>query len=55
MDREIYLPREWTDDRKRCEEAGVPEEVEFATKIVLARRMLLPGACPSPALCLGDC
>jgi SRSO17 transposase len=40
MDREIYLPREWTDDRKRCEEAGVPEEVEFATKIVLARRML---------------
>ena len=40
MDREIYLPHEWTDDRTRCEEAGVPEEVEFATKIVLARRML---------------
>lgn len=40
MDREIYLPREWTDDAKRCEKAGVPEEVEFATKIVLARRML---------------
>lgn len=40
MDRELYLPREWTDDRDRCTEAGVPEEVEFATKLVLARRML---------------
>jgi len=34
------VPREWTQDRERCEEAGVPEEVEFATKIVLARHML---------------
>ncbi len=40
MDREIYLPKEWTEDRARCQEAGVPEEVEFATKLVLARRML---------------
>jgi SRSO17 transposase len=40
VDRELYLPREWTDDRERCEDAGVPEEVEFATKLVLARRML---------------
>jgi SRSO17 transposase len=40
MDREIYLPREWTEDRERCKEAGVPETVEFATKLVLARRML---------------
>lgn len=40
MDRELYLPRAWTDAPARCEEAGVPEEVEFATKIVLARRML---------------
>ena len=40
MDREIYLPQEWTNDRARCREAGVPEEVEFATKLVLARRML---------------
>src|SRR5258707_7376593 len=30
MDRELYLPREWTTDAKRCEEAGVPEEMEFA-------------------------
>ena len=40
MDREIYLPQVWTDDRERCQEAGVPETVEFATKLVLARRML---------------
>jgi SRSO17 transposase len=40
MDRELYLPQEWSNDRKRCQEAGVPEEVEFATKLVLARRML---------------
>lgn len=40
VDRELYLPREWTDDRERCEEAGVPEKVTFATKLVLARRML---------------
>jgi SRSO17 transposase len=32
MDREIYLPQVWTDDRERCQEAGVPETVEFATK-----------------------
>jgi len=40
VDRELYVPREWTQDRERCEEAGVPGEVEFATKIVLARHML---------------
>jgi SRSO17 transposase len=40
MDREIYLPQEWTEDQERCKEAGVPETVEFATKLVLARRML---------------
>jgi len=40
MDRELYLPREWTDNETRCEEAGVPQEVSFATKLVLARRML---------------
>jgi len=32
LDRELYLPREWTDDRARCREAGVPDEVPFATK-----------------------
>ncbi len=40
IDREIYLPRCWTDAPARCAAAGVPEHVRFATKITLARRML---------------
>jgi SRSO17 transposase len=40
IDRELYLPRSWTDDRQRCREAGVPDAVEFATKVAHARRML---------------
>lgn len=40
IDREIYLPRSWTDDPDRCAAAGVPDRVGFATKLRLARRML---------------
>lgn len=40
IDRALYLPKEWTDDRKRCREAGVPDGVGFATKIALAKRMI---------------
>ncbi len=40
IDRALYLPEEWTQDRVRCREAGIPEEVEFATKGELAKRML---------------
>jgi SRSO17 transposase len=40
IDRELYLPKSWTDDPKRCREAGIGEDVEFATKPELARRML---------------
>lgn len=31
VDRELYLPQAWTDDRGRCTQAGVPAEVGFAT------------------------
>ncbi len=35
------MPKSWIADRDRCDEAAIPEEAQFATKIVLARRMLL--------------
>ena len=40
IDRALYLPEEWTSDRVRCREAGIPDEVEFATKGELAQQML---------------
>jgi SRSO17 transposase len=40
IDRELYLPQEWTEDRVRCREAGIPDVVDFATKGELAQRML---------------
>jgi SRSO17 transposase len=40
IDRALYLPQEWTDDRERRTEAGIPETTRFATKIALAQQML---------------
>lgn len=40
LDRELYLPKAWSRDEARCHEAGVPDEVEFATKPRLAEAML---------------
>ncbi len=40
LDRELYLPKAWTEDGERCAEAGIPTEVGFATKPELAMRML---------------
>src|SRR5260370_889677 len=40
IDRALYLPEEWTGDRVRCREAGIPDEVGFATKGELAQQML---------------
>ena len=40
LDRELYLPKEWTDDRERCRRAGIPDQRCFATKPALARQML---------------
>ena len=40
IDRALYLPRPWADDRERREEAGVPEAVAFHTKPWLALDMI---------------
>lgn len=40
LDRELYLPTVWTDDRERCRRVGVPDKREFATKPALAQQML---------------
>ncbi len=40
IDRALYLPKEWTDDRRRLKVAHVPNNVEFATKPQIARRMI---------------
>ena len=40
IDRELYLPKSWTEDRDRCRKAHVPGEVEFATKPAQAKSML---------------
>ncbi|WP_433529189.1 IS701 family transposase [Micromonospora sp. CA-263727] len=40
IDRRVYLPKSWTDDRQRCERAGVPDDVVFATRSELADDMI---------------
>lgn len=40
LDRELYLPQEWTDDRERCRRVGIPDQRAFATKPALAQQML---------------
>ncbi len=45
IDRELYLPKSWIADRQRCREAAVPEQVDFATKSVLAQHMPARAGC----------
>jgi len=40
LDRELYLPKSWTQDPERCREADVPEDVKFVTKPELAIKMI---------------
>jgi SRSO17 transposase len=41
IDRELYLPRSWTNDPDRLQAAGVPDQVGFATKPALAQAMII--------------
>ena len=40
IDAELYLPKSWTGDGARCEQAGIPADVGFATKPALAQAMI---------------
>jgi SRSO17 transposase len=40
IDRELYIPKEWFADRQRCRDAGIADDVEFATKPQLAQKMI---------------
>ena len=40
IDRELYLPKAWTEDRPRCRDAGIDDSIGFATKPELAQRMI---------------
>jgi SRSO17 transposase len=40
IDRRVYLPESWTSDRERCAQAGVPDDIAFATRSQLAEDMI---------------
>lgn len=40
LERELYLPKAWTEDRERREKARIPRAVRFKTKSALAMAML---------------
>jgi SRSO17 transposase len=40
VDTRLYLPKEWTKDRKRCEKAGIPKKVRYRTRHQLCLDML---------------
>lgn len=40
VDRELYIPRSWTDQPDRCQAAGLSPDTAFATKPELAARMI---------------
>jgi SRSO17 transposase len=40
LDRALYLPKEWATDAARRKRVGIPADLAFATKLVLARQMI---------------
>ena len=40
VDRDLYVPRSWTDDPQRCRAAGLPDDRGFSTKPHLAQVMI---------------
>ena len=52
----LYVPRDWADDRERCRAAGIPGDLEFATKPQLAAQIVkqLRGERRCPPWVTGD-
>jgi SRSO17 transposase len=40
IDRRLYLPTSWTEDRERCRAGGIGDETVFATKPAIARAVV---------------
>lgn len=40
VDMRLYLPKEWTDDKARCEKAGVPKHIRYRSRHDLVLEML---------------
>jgi SRSO17 transposase len=40
VDTRLYLPKEWTKDKKRCRQAGIPKGIVFRTRHELSLEML---------------
>jgi SRSO17 transposase len=41
LDADLYVPRSWDDDRQRCREAGIPDDVGYRSKWRIALDQLL--------------
>jgi SRSO17 transposase len=40
LDADLYLPKEWDADRKRCRDAGIPDDVRYRPKWLIALEQL---------------
>ena len=40
LDSELFLPKSWDDDRERCQEAGIPDEVPYRSKWEIGLELL---------------
>lgn len=36
LDADLYLPSSWDEDRKRCEKSGIPREIVYRPKWMIA-------------------
>jgi SRSO17 transposase len=40
LDRTLYMPKAWADDKQRCHDADIPNHFTFAIKLEIARTKL---------------